>query len=126
MTGRDGSETSEVRSRDSIHVVDPLQVPWSVATPAPGKGDPPGEELTAFASPDGRFTFGLTRRQSLHREIVWAHHEVALILEGEVEITASDGSVVRASPGNVVVTPRGTSGVWRSLTPYRKVWAVYE
>jgi uncharacterized cupin superfamily protein len=113
-------------SRTDIHLVDPLVVPWAVATPAAGKDDPPGEELVAFASADDRFSFGLTRRESLHREIEWPHHEVALILEGEVEITSPDGSVVRASAGNVVVTPEGTSGVWRSLRPYRKVWAVYE
>lgn len=109
-----------------IRVVRPSREAWAPATPEPGRGDPPGEELTAFASSDGRFSFGLTCRESLHREILWEHDETALIIEGEIEITTTDGVVHRATAGDIVITPRGTAGIWRSITPYRKVWAVYE
>jgi uncharacterized cupin superfamily protein len=54
------------------------------------------------------------------------YHEVALILEGEVEVELEDGTVLRAGPGDILDTPKGSSGFWRSLSPVRKIWAIYE
>jgi uncharacterized cupin superfamily protein len=54
------------------------------------------------------------------------YHEIAVLIEGDVEITDADGSVHRAGPGDVIVTPNGTKATWRSLSPVRKFWAVYK
>lgn len=53
------------------------------------------------------------------------YHEMAVLLEGEVELTLDDGTVLRAGPGDVIVAPRGARAIWRSLPPVRKFWAVY-
>ncbi|MDP4506957.1 pyridoxamine 5'-phosphate oxidase family protein [Nonomuraea turcica] len=108
-----------------IRVIRPSEQTWGPAFPEPPEGDPQGEELTAFSSADGKLDFGLTRRPSLQREIEWRHDEMALLLEGEVEITTG-GTVLRAQAGDVIVTPRGTSGTWRATGPYRKIWVTYQ
>ena len=53
------------------------------------------------------------------------YHEVAYMIEGAVEIETDDGRVLRAGAGDVIVTPEGSSGLWRARTPVRKFWAVH-
>jgi hypothetical protein len=53
------------------------------------------------------------------------YHEVACMIEGDVEIETDDGRLLRAGAGDVIVTPEGSSGLWRALTPVRKFWAVH-
>ena len=43
------------------------------------------------------------------------YREVAIVLEGEVEITLEDGRMLRAGPGDVIDTPKGSSGCWKDL-----------
>jgi hypothetical protein len=31
-----------------------------------------------------------------------------------------------AGAGDIVVTPQGSIGNWKNLTPVKKVWAIYE
>jgi len=51
---------------------------------------------------------------------------LAIVLEGEVEITLGDGTVLRAGPGDVIDTPKGSGGYWKNLSPVRTFWAIYE
>ena len=51
---------------------------------------------------------------------------LAIVLDGEVEITLDDGTVLRAGPGDVIDTPKGSGGHWKNLSPVRKFWAIYE
>ena len=53
------------------------------------------------------------------------YHEVACIIEGDVEIELQDGRVLRVGPGDALVTPEGSKGIWRALTPVKKFWAVH-
>ena len=55
-----------------------------------------------------------------------AFREVAIILEGEVEITLDDGTVLHVGPGDIIDTPKGSAGYWNNLSPVRKFWAIYE
>jgi len=109
-----------------IRVVKPADVVWSEAARNPEETDPPGGEFTAAGSPDGKFSVGYWHRDVQRRHFVRPYHEVALILEGEVEIELDDGTVLRAGPGDVLDTPKGSSGFWRSLAPVRKLWSIYE
>ena len=109
-----------------IKVIKPADVVWSEAARNPEETDPPGGEFTAAGSPDGKFNVGYWRRDVQRRPFVRPYHEVALILEGEVEIELDDGTVLRAGPGDILDTPKGSGGFWRSLKPVRKVWAIYE
>jgi hypothetical protein len=50
---------------------------------------------------------------------VRGYREVAIVLEGEVEITLEDGWMLRAGPGDVIDTPKGSSGYWKDLNVSR-------
>lgn len=98
---------------------------WIESARNPEETAPPGRESNAFVSQDGRFEFGLWERETQDRSFVRPYDEVALILEGTVEITCEDGTVLVANAGDTIVTPKGSRAHWRSLGPARKVWAVY-
>jgi uncharacterized cupin superfamily protein len=110
----------------AIRVIKPDDVVWSEAARNPEETDPPGGEFTATASPDGKFSIGYWQCDVQRRHFVRPYHEVAFIIEGEVEIELDDGTVVRAGPGDILDTPKGSSGYWRSLAPVRKLWSIYE
>lgn len=100
---------------------------WQEVPRPTGDVAPPGEEVATFRSADGRFVSGLWRRDPEEgRMALDDYHEVALILEGEVEVTEDDGTVHRVGPGDVLITPRGTEATWRSLSPVKKLWAIYK
>ena len=52
------------------------------------------------------------------------YHEIALILEGEVEVLEEDGTVPPAGPGDILITPKGSRATWRALSPVKEVWAI--
>ena len=41
------------------------------------------------------------------------YHEVAVILAGDADVVADDGTVHTLGPGDVLVTPKGSAGTWR-------------
>ena len=90
-------------------------------------GDPneAGSEVVSFRSGDGRFSFGLWRRVPETGPMEPPYHEIAVLIEGEVELIEEDGTVHRAGPGDVLITPKGSKCTWRALTPVKKFWAVY-
>ena len=71
-------------------------------------------------SVDDKFSFGVWRRDVQRRHFERTYHEVAVILEGEVEITEEDGEVFVAKAGDILVTPKGSKGYWKNLTPVKK------
>jgi len=109
-----------------IRVIRPSDVRWSESARNPEETDPPGSESTAATSPDEKFSVGYWQRDVQRRHFERPYHEVALILEGEVEVELEDGTVLHAGPGDILDTPKGSRGFWRSLSPTRKLWAIYE
>jgi hypothetical protein len=108
----------------TVSVVKPGDVVWSEAARNPDETDPPGSEFTAFAA--GPFSTGFWKRDVQRRRFERPYHEIAYIIEGEVEVTTDDGQVVHAGPGDILITPKGSTGFWKNLTPVRKFWAIYE
>jgi uncharacterized protein len=47
-----------------------------------------------------------------------------LILTGRADIEAADGAVVSVGPGDVLITPRGSSGTWRITETIVKFYAI--
>ena len=99
---------------------------WEVIPTAPDDPTPPGEEVISFRSGDGRFSFGMWRRAPETGPMAPPYHEIAVILEGEVEIVEEDGTLHRAGPGDVLITPKGSKATWRALSPVKKLWAIYK
>lgn len=110
----------------TIRAVSPNdELDWQAVPTEPGDPNPPGQETVVFRSGDGRFSFGLWRRVPETGPMEPPYHEIAVIIEGDVEVTEADGTVHRVGPGDVLVTPKGTRATWRALSPVKKFWAVY-
>jgi uncharacterized cupin superfamily protein len=124
-----GTTQGDAMSNDSkppIRVFKPGHETWSEAWHGRDEKEAPGRESTVAESPDAKFSAGWWERDDQSRHFTRAYHEVAIILEGEVELTLGDGTVLRAGPGDIVDTPKGSSGYWQNLGPVRKFWAIYE
>jgi len=113
-------------SDSKIRVIRAEDVDWEEAATNPGELPPPGREYTAAVSSDERFSFGLWQRDVQQRHFERPYHEVAYIIEGQVEVTDDDGNVHVAGPGDILVTPKGSTGYWKNLSPVKKVWGIYE
>jgi len=114
-----GSEKST-----AVSVVKAGQAVWTPAWSGPEEAEPPGSESTSFET--GPFSTGLWQRYEQDRDFERPYHEVAFIIEGEVEVDCGDGQVVRAGPGDILITPKGSKGHWRNLSPVKKFWAIFE
>jgi uncharacterized cupin superfamily protein len=97
---------------------------WQDVPRPPGDTAPPGREVVLFRTADRRAACGFWRRVPETGRMEPLSHEVALILEGEVEVTEDGGEMHRVGPGDVLVTPAGTRATWKSLSPVRKFWAI--
>jgi len=109
-----------------IRVIKADDAIWEEAMTGPEETDPPGQEITAAVSMDDKFSFGLWKRDVQRRYFERPYHEIAYIIEGEVEVTDDDGELYVAGPGDILVTPKGSKGFWRNLPPVKKVWGIYE
>jgi uncharacterized protein len=106
-----------------IGASDPVE--WITLENAPGDENPPGQEWYAWRSADAKFSTGVWRREPETGTFDREYHEVACLIGGDVEIETEDGRVLRAGAGDVIVTPDGSNGIWRALTPVSKFWAVH-
>ena len=110
----------------TMRVIGPNEpVEWITLENAPGDENPPGQEWYAWRNPDAKFSTGVWRREPETGTFDREYHEVACLIEGDVEIETVDGRVLRAGVGDVLVTPQGSHGLWRGLTPVKKFWAVH-
>jgi uncharacterized cupin superfamily protein len=108
----------------TIHPDDPFD--WEVIPTEPGDRNEPGQETVLFRSADSRFSFGLWKRAPQEGPTQPPYHEIAVIIDGDVEVTEADGTVHRVGPGDVLITPRGSKATWKALSPVKKFWAVYK
>ena len=102
------------------------QLAWEEVPRPEGDTNPPGEEVVVFRSGDRQFSAGYWRRVPEEGPMEPPYHELAFIIEGEVEVTEQDGTVHRVGPGDVLITPNGTKATWKSLSPVKKFWAIYK
>jgi hypothetical protein len=99
---------------------------WEVIPTEEDDPNPPGEEISVFRSGDEKFVFGLWKRVPETGPMDLPYHEIAVIIEGEVEVTEPGGAVHRVGPGDVLITPKGSKATWKALSPVKKFWAVYK
>ncbi|HEY7667037.1 MAG TPA: cupin domain-containing protein [Actinomycetota bacterium] len=98
---------------------------WAVLENPPGDDAPPGEEVVISRSADRRFATGFWRRAPETGTFERTYDEIALIQEGVVDVEPTDGGTLAVRSGDVLVTPMGSSGVWRAHEAVRKFWVVY-
>jgi uncharacterized cupin superfamily protein len=120
----EGGDAMKPEATAAVSVVKAGEAVWTPAWSGPEEQEAPGRESTTFEA--GPFSTGLWQRDEQNRLFERPYHEVAFIIEGEVEVTCEDGQVVKAGPGDILVTPKGSKGYWRNLAPVTKFWAIFE
>ena len=99
---------------------------WAPLVDPPGEVGSAGAEQEVFAAGPGRLTTGLWRREPDTWSFARPYHEVAVILAGDADIVADDGTVHTIGPGDVLVTPKGTAGTWRIRETIVKFYTILE
>ena len=117
-----GTPVGEVTVR-VIRADDPVE--WVELENPPGDTNPPGREWYAWRSADRRFSTGVWERDPETGTFDRTYHEIACLIDGDVDVETADGRVLAVGPGDVLVTPNGSGGVWRAKSHVRKFWAVY-
>lgn len=56
--------------------------------------------------------------------VAYDEDELCVILAGRVRLVSDDGEAREYGPGESFVVPRGFAGVWETLEPVRKIYAI--
>lgn len=107
-----------------IKAADHDSMQWHEVARPEDDDTPPGEDIVAFE--DGGFSVGLWRRPPREGVMTRPFDEVSIVIDGIAEVVDPDGTVHRGEPGGVLVTPRGSGGMWRCVTAVEKFWMIVE
>jgi uncharacterized cupin superfamily protein len=110
---------------DEIRVVTEAGRDWRALVDPPGERGTGGAEMDVFSTPDGAFTTGLWRREPDTWSFTRPYHEVAMIVSGVAEIETDGGERHTVRAGDVLVTPKGTSGTWHITETIVKFYAIF-
>lgn len=99
-------------------VLEPI-APEKVVSGAPQAGAVPALENEAAG-----FYTGLWASTAGAWRVAYTEDELCVLLSGAVRLTAADGAEQTFRAGDAFTIPRGFSGVWESLTPVRKLYAI--
>ncbi len=89
----------------------------------------PSKPTTAFewhASGDGAFKSGFWASQPGRAEVHYQKDELCVILDGKVRLTDQSGHIETYQKGDVFLIPNGFKGLWETLEPTRKIYAIYK
>lgn len=89
---------------------------------------PPGERSVTrqwYANPEGGFVAGFWAADVGRAEIAYDKDELCTLIEGKVRLTDESGKVEVFSAGDTFLIPEGFRGVWETLEPVRKFFAVH-
>ena len=56
--------------------------------------------------------------------VAYEEDELCVILAGRVRLVSDDGATREFGPGEAFVVPSGFTGVWETLEPLRKIYAI--
>ena len=99
---------------------------WLPLVDPPGKQGSSGREADVFSTAGGALTTGFWERDPDTWSFERPYDEVALILEGDADVVTADGRTLTVGPGDVLVTPRGSTGTWVIRKRIVKFWVIYD
>lgn len=85
-----------------------------------------GREQELFSTAAGSLTTGFWERQPDTWPFTRTYDEVSLILEGDADILTDDNRTLTLGPGDVLITPKGTSGTSVIRQKIVKFWVIYD
>lgn len=85
----------------------------------------PGSEMHSLVHADGVWA-GLTRFTSADGPVPWTpeRREVALVLEGSVQIEFVGGGILDLAAGDLFSLPPGVETTWRITAPFKEMWVL--
>ncbi|MFY7960557.1 MAG: cupin domain-containing protein [Elsteraceae bacterium] len=79
-----------------------------------------------YATADGAFKSGLWASKPGKAEVHYQKDELCALLEGKVRLTDAAGHVETYVAGDVFLIPAGFKGLWETLEPTRKIYALHK
>jgi uncharacterized cupin superfamily protein len=85
----------------------------------------PGSQMRELVRRDGVWA-GLTRFTSVDGPVTWTpeRREVAMILEGSVQIEFGEGDAMELEVGDLFSLPPGVQTTWHVTTPFKEMWVL--
>ncbi len=106
---------------------DILEAVQAIRFDASAKLDAAAPSTTAqwYADPTGRFKSGFWASEPGRAEVHYLKDELCVLLEGTVRLTDEAGRVETYRGGDTFLIPNGFKGVWETVEPTRKFYAIH-
>jgi uncharacterized protein len=92
---------------------------------ARGEASSPTTTKEWYSDPGGNFRSGFWAAQPGRAEIHYTKDELCVLLEGVVRLTDALGRVETYRQGDTFLIPKGFKGVWETVEPVRKFYAIH-
>jgi uncharacterized cupin superfamily protein len=79
-----------------------------------------------FSDAGNRFHTGIWRSSVGAWRVSYTENELCVLTAGRVRLSDDDGHSWTFGPGDAFLVPSGFSGLWETLEPARKLYAIYE
>ena len=79
-----------------------------------------------YTDPTEQFFAGIWASSVGAFKVSYTEEELCFLLEGRVRLTDGSGTVREFGPGSAFVIPAGFEGVWETLEPVKKVYAIWQ
>lgn len=79
-----------------------------------------------YTDPTGQFFSGIWASDVGAMKVAYTEEELCYLLEGRVRLTDSSGAAREFGPGSAFVIPAGFAGVWETLEPVKKIYAIWQ
>jgi hypothetical protein len=79
-----------------------------------------------YSDGTGRFHTGIWRSSVGAWRVSYTENELCVLTQGRVRLTTDDGRSWTFGPGECFLVPAGFNGLWETLEPARKFYAIHE
>ncbi len=112
-----------MENKPKADVVRPIRFdPDAMGEPtAPGK-----TKREWYGDADGPFRAGIWTAQPGRNEVHYSVDEMCVLLAGVVRLTDAAGRVETYRAGDTFLIPKGFTGIWETVEPVRKFYAVHK
>jgi len=93
---------------------------------APGSPMPEQHARNLYSDVTGRFHTGIWRSSVGAWRVSYTENELCVLTQGRVRLTTDDGRSWTFGPGECFLVPAGFNGLWETLEPARKFYAIHE
>jgi uncharacterized cupin superfamily protein len=113
-----------IRIDESSGTDEPL--PLDPSRLAPGSPMPEQFARNLFSDAGGRFHTGIWRSSRGAWRVSYTENELCVLTKGCVRLSDDDGNSWTFRPGDAFLVPSGFQGLWETIEPAQKFYAIYE